>query len=1193
MSRLANLAANDRALSLPLGGMQLIEASAGTGKTYTIAGLYARLIIERRLPVRKVLVMTFTKAATEELRQRLRERLAVCARLAATPAADPDAPEPDGADDEKSWALALLRRASRDNDEPRAAIAERLRLAVTGMDEAAIFTIHAFCQRVLDAHAALLDGAVAGAELVPSDRDLLEDFAADFWLRVAGEGDADQLAALEQLASTPEVLAGMLLGLIAFDGGVEPTACEVPNAADEEAAWQVLLSAWQTDGEAAVTSFEEWFAAGYLHAGRYRKGSDAKLHQLAAMLVAGQRPASDDLARFRQSKLIDAAKKGCPAFPHHDAFMAIDRWLAANEATDARRRAMQPALLQQAVAEARTWLAARKHDLARVSYDDLIVRLATGLTGAAGRSERLATALRAQYPCALVDEFQDTDPRQFAILDTLYRSHGSLCMIGDPKQAIYGFRGGDVHAYLCAAKSADGHHHLDRNFRSSAGMLRAVEALFSVTDNPFIEDGIDFEHVTWGGKVAGDALRMDGQTLTPLTLWQPPRDGDGKLFLADDWRDVAAAACATTIVRLLCQATLDGEPVKPARVAVLTNTNAEAALVQDVLHAHGVPAVCLRQESIYATREAAELLRLLDALLVPQSMPRARAALATEWLGRTLSDLARMDADEAFWREALDELADLNERWFSRGIQAMLERLAEHHAPRLLALPDGDRRLSNLLQLAEVLQADSHRLIGERGLRDALAQHIRNADHRNEAEQLRLENDAECVQIVTLHRSKGLEYDVVLMPFVGLMKIKTASKGKLATFHRDDAAVKRLIRSDSKAREETDAEACAAARREALAEDVRKLYVGVTRARYACWVGCGGGSALGHLLRNSIDGEALAADHPDVIACQPLPADDAEPLPATSVTKKASARTFTRDLPRDWWVHSFSQLAAGARDEVAVAGSAADESLDTAVDTIEPQPAGVEIPAWPRGARYGNAVHAILEQADFIDWLDATDAPPNAEALLRRELSAAGYGGEEQAGAQTATAHLVAAALNVPIVDDLRLAAVDTEDRRAEMEFHFGIAGADPAALLALLHQYGYQHQHPDFARMGKRLRGLMTGIIDLVFRHDDQWWIVDYKTNYLGPRAADYQPERLPAAIAEHDYDLQYLIYGVALHRWLHQSLGTDYDYARDFGGIRYLFLRGMAADVPGCGVFADRPPQALIESLDTLLQAPTGGVR
>ncbi len=1181
----------DLALSLPLDGVQLIEASAGTGKTWTIAGVYVRQIVERRLPVRKVLVMTFTRAATDELRQRLRQRLVLCAQLAAVLAADAAVPACDEDDAEQAWALALLRRAISDGDESPADLAERLRIAVTRMDEAAIFTIHGFCQRVLDAHAALLDGAAANVELVPGDRDLLEDFAADFWLRVAGAGDADQLAALETLAGTPEALADVLRELVTFDGRIEPVAGAVPDAEDEPAAWRELLAAWQVDGDAAVASFETWFAAGHLNGNKCRKGSDDALRRLAGMLVTGQKPSAVDIARFGQARVADAVNKDRPAFPTHAALAAIDAWVAACESVEARRLALQPVLLHQAVGEARTWLAARKRDLARVSYDDLVSRLAAGLCDAGARADRLARALRAQYPCALVDEFQDTDPRQFAILDQLYRGHGSVYLIGDPKQAIYGFRGGDVHAYLRAAKTVDGRHRLDHNYRSSAGLLRAVEALFGASDNPFIEDGIRFEPVQWGGRIADGALVMDGKPVTPLTLWQVPRRDNGKPLRADEVRAAGADACAHTIARLLRDARLDGQPLQAAHVAVLTNTNAEAARVQDALRAHGVPAVCLRRESIYAAREAAELLRVLDALLLPQSMPRARAALATELLGRTLSDLARMDADDAAWRAALDELADLGERWTGRGIQAMLGRLAEQHAPRLLALPDGDRRLSNLRQLGDALQADGHRLAGARALRDAFAQHIRDADDRNEDEQLRLESDAECVQIVTLHRSKGLEYDVVLMPFAALMKPRAPAKGTLATFHQDDAAVKRLILSGSKVREPDDADACKAAGGEKLAEDVRKLYVGVTRARHACWIGCGGGSALGHLLGDDLEGRALAREHADVMACEPMPKGSARPLPARAAKRLAGAREFTRELPRDWWVHSFSQLAAGGRDDVAVTAAAADEAdadAAAAVD-IEAPAATADIPAWPRGARYGNAVHAILEQADFGLWRDATAVPPAANQwLLARELRAAGYADDEQAAAQAAAARLVTAALNKPVVDDLRLADLRPADRRAEMAFHFGIAGADTGALLDLLHRHGYQRRHPDFARLGPRLRGLMTGIIDLVFRHAGRWWIVDYKTNYLGPQATDYQPGRLPAAIAAHDYDLQYLIYAVALHRWLRLTLGEAYDYSRDFGGIRYLFLRGMCAPAPDCGVFVDCPPRELIEGLDALLRAP-----
>ncbi|HEX7340195.1 MAG TPA: UvrD-helicase domain-containing protein [Rhodanobacteraceae bacterium] len=1180
MNRLVTIAASDMALTLPLTSRQLIEASAGTGKTYTIAGLYARLVVERALPVRQVLVMTFTRAATEELRQRLRDRLATCADLAAREAAGTPL-QADEATDEQAWALALLRRALASGHESAQALAERLRQAVTGMDEAAIFTIHGFCQRVLGAHTALLDDTVAGAELVASDLDLLEDFAEQAWLRVAGAGDADELAALRQLAASPQDLAGLLRDLVSFAGPLEPLPGKVPEPVDGEAAWARLLSAWRSGGEQAMAVFDEWLSAGYLNKNKFKADASALLHREGARLAAGFDPDADVLVKFAHSRVSAAVRKDMPAFPAAPALAALDEWAQARQDIAARCRVMQPVLLHRLRDEARAWLARRKHDLARVSYDDLIACLAHGVGTEGRHRQALVKALRDQYPVALVDEFQDTDARQFGILDALYGNFGTLYMIGDPKQAIYGFRGGDVHAYLRAKQGAT-RHTLKQNFRSAPAMLRAVEAVFTACANPFVEAGIAFEKVQSGGHVDDGALVRRGEPVKPLTFWTP----QPKSTHDDDVRQCMAQACAYTVADLLDHATLDGQPLKPARMAVLTARNKDAALVQDALRAAGVPAVCLRKESIYASSEARELLRVLDALLLLQSVRRARGALVTELMGRTLADLARMQSDEVAWSAALDELAQLRESWFARGIAAMVEALAARNAPRLLALPDGHRRLSNLLQLGELLAADNRQLAGEQALRDALAAHIRTADQHNEAEQLRLETDAQCVQIVTLHRSKGLEYDVVLMPFVGLDKNKAPRQGTCPRFHRGDEAVRRLILSGSKDkdRDAGDAEACVAAQGESLAEDVRTFYVGITRARHACFV-AGGGSTLKQLLGGEGHPGALVESHAALMAL--VAPEDVAPVhhASASSTDPGQARVFARRLPRDWWVHSFSQWAAGARDAVVAAGGAGDEALAEDAPSVDAASAGDEVPTWPRGPRYGNAVHAVLEKTDFASWRDSHgEVPPAAQGLLVRKLREAGLGGDNLAPAQAATARLIAAALNQPVVDDVRLCDIDPADRRAEMPFHFGIDAADPRDILACLHAHGYQRQHADYAHLGTRLRGLMTGIIDLVFRHAGQWWIVDYKTNDLGAHGGDYAAARLPAAIAAHDYDLQYLIYTVALHRWLRLTLGGAYDYARDVGGVRYLFVRGMTA---GQGVFADKPPRELIETLDTLLRA------
>ncbi|MDN5924973.1 MAG: PD-(D/E)XK nuclease family protein, partial [Xanthomonadales bacterium] len=314
------------------------------------------------------------------------------------------------------------------------------------------------------------------------------------------------------------------------------------------------------------------------------------------------------------------------------------------------------------------------------------------------------------------------------------------------------------------------------------------------------------------------------------------------------------------------------------------------------------------------------------------------------------------------------------------------------------------------------------------------------------------------------------------------------------------------------------------------------------------------------------------------IVAMPLPEPCAIQLPVKPAGILPAARSFTRTLDRDWWVHSFSRLSDGQHP--LVLASVDEEPSDQGSDSSPALVAG------PRGSRFGVAVHAALEVVDFAAWSMPLESVCEVQRkLVERALKSEGFGAD---AAYKSALHMISATLRTPLLDDGCLADVPLTQRRAEMSFHFGMAGADAQALLALLHQHGYQRQRQHFAKIGTRLAGLMTGIIDLVFVHQQRWWIVDYKTNYLGDFASDYAPAMLPAAMAAHDYDLQYLIYSVALHRWLRQVRGSAYDYERDFGGIRYLFLRGMGIGPADNGIFACRPPQQLIEELDRLLRAP-----
>ncbi len=680
---------------------------------------------------------------------------------------------------------------------------------------------------------------------------------------------------------------------------------------------------------------------------------------------------------------------------------------------------------------------------------------------------------------------------------------------------------------------------------------------------------------------------------TPLTLWPAPAEGG-----ADSQREQLALAAAAQIERLLDAdiARIGDEPVKPRQIAVLVNKHRESDLVLRALRQRHIAAVCVQKQSVFGTGEATDALRLLDALLAPESIRLARAALVTPLLGLTLSGLRAMHEDAERAQAPLEQLADWRRLWMTRGVLAMLEAVTEARAPELLAGADGQRRLANLMQLGELLQEAAHGQSGPRALRDWLARRVRDPDDNREEEQLGLESDAECVQIMTLHASKGLEFDLVLMPFLGLHGVNKAGRGELARFHRGDEAVRRLIQSASGDRGEGDAEALAMAHRERLAEDVRLAYVGVTRARHACWFSVDSlesqvsiapgtdlpGKVVHWLLPQAPDGSVLAARHPQLVASAPLPDCAARTPPAANAARPGPARRFERELERDWWVHSFSQLNRGEREpEIDAPADHEDPASPGSLDSGEP-----DVPTWPRGSAYGDAVHGILEHADFERWRGA--APVGEPETVARQLLQAGLTGAELERAVDATTRLIAASMNAPCIDDVPLAAIPPGRRRAEMRFHFGIAGADPDALLALLHAHGYQRERSHFRQLHGQLRGLMHGIIDLVVQHEGRWWVIDYKTNHLGERHADYAGEGLRRAIAEHGYDLQYLIYTVAVHRWLRQLLGRSYDYERDFGGVRYLFLRGMRAEWPDCGIHADRPPVQLIEQLDAMLAAP-----
>ena len=1191
----ATPALHDPFLDLPLDGLRLIEASAGTGKTFTLATLVTRLVIERGLRVGQVLAVTYTEAATQELRERLRLRLELAARLANEVALMPTTLDDDS---EAAVTRALIERQARHEDP--LALARRLRQAAREMDLAAVFTIHGFCARALDEHAVEADQPLLAPELTGSERELIDVVANDLWRWLGA--DATDAELLQQQWRTPEGLAGDLYKLLYVPrlqpAPSAPSPDPLPRLLDAAAA---LREAFGAHGQDACTALHAAIENKVLNGASYKAGLIVELNTALSQWCGNgdaSAPVHDKLDRLTPRMLADKTnkpKKGAslqtPASPLFDA---VAQYLDALRARETWLASHRIALVHRVRDAASRRLAAIKRQRREQTFDDLIAGLADALDGPHG--ERLVERLRAQYAFALVDEFQDTDPRQWAIFERIFGQgdEPALFLIGDPKQAIYRFRGGDVHTYLAAAERAQRAPALDRNFRSRPSLLHAVGVLYErAGETAFVDERIRFRDVEPGGAVRDADYRRDGRTAPALSVCVLPEPDDGRRkpqWLVGEARQLAALACATAIHALLRdaregRATMRGahgdRAPRAGDIAVLVRNHSEATLMRETLSRAGIAAVAAGRRSLFSTAEARDVLALLEALLRPDDDARLRGALATMLVGLDAGTLARFDDDAQLHRHWQLRALAWRDRWQRHGPLAMLGDVAAEHAPRLLALGDGERRLTNTLQLAEVLQEADIEAIGEHGLVDWLRTRINEADDGDEAQQLRLESDAHCVQILTLHKSKGLEYPFVFLPFAAIGR--ESRGGNLCEFH-DGAGRVLQLRSDATP-EDTAAWTRARARQddEERGEDARLLYVGLTRARHALWLATGplANAELSPLEPMLRDLDTLADALGEAIDVQrpTLPLRMPAALAPEHRGPVATARTARRVVSRDWWVYSFTQLANESPGAIEAAPrTVADEG--GAQD--EPSVAVSDGDARFSGSRFGNVLHSALERVDFGAWSHwLSDGLPYGERRhLVDALHGEGYVDDDIDDGVDVLAPLVGHTLAVALPEGTRLCDVPHDERLSEMEFHFALDATPVATLLALLHGHGLLRERHAFGNR-QRLEGLMTGKIDLVYVHAGRYYVLDYKSN----RLPAYDHDALATAMDDSEYTLQALLYALALHRWLRFRLGADYDYDRHCGGIRYLFCRGLDASSPQSpGVHAWRPSRELIDALDAL---------
>ncbi|HET9690103.1 MAG TPA: UvrD-helicase domain-containing protein [Acidimicrobiales bacterium] len=1130
---------------LPGPGVSVVEASAGTGKTFALTALVARYVAEGT-PLSQILAVTFTRAATGELRERVRERLvATAAGLRAVTPGDDRTPGDDPV-------VAHLAAGA------PAQVAERLhRLddAVAGFDAATITTTHGFCQLVLDGLGTAGD-VVAGTALLEDPSDLVEQVLDDLYLRQA-------------------------------------------------------LRAGGSPG----------FSRGQARPALRRVVGDARIEV---------RPRDGATAAGRLGVLAEFARAE-----------VVRRLTLADE----------------------------------VTYDLMLERLADTLEHPE-RGPAACGRLRSRWSTVLVDEFQDTDPVQWRIVHTAFGGGAStVVLVGDPKQAIYSFRGADVRSYLAAASTAASRTSLAVNWRSDQQLL---DALAAVLDPLELGDArIRFQPVRACDQHARPGLRgtpvdapvrfrlvADAQRAITSTKRGLHQKGSLISYVAADVAAQAAALLRPTAGAEpgeVADADAVGgwRPVQASDVAVLTRTNRQAIEVREALRAAGVPAVIAGADSVFATRAATDWLRLLDALAEPSARGPAVAVALGPWLGWRPADVAAAD-DTRF-----DDVHAVVHRWAGvlagDGVAALWSAVvAEQGLPaRVLATDGGERALTDLGHVAELLHAESVGSSGGRmgvaALRAWLAARCANTAEMADLDERsrRLDSDAEAVQVCTVHGAKGLEWGVVYCPYLWDAG-PTADANTPVVFHEGDRRVLDVGCWDQRGDDLTRA---TADRRGGLdeqrGEDLRLLYVALTRARHqvVLWWGRADRcreSPLGRLLRcrdlatgvvgpvgrgepsgRDIGAAAAALARragPGLVVVEDavvLPVGAPVAGPATPPPALATA-VFARDLDARWRRASYTSITAAAHaapggrvlSEPEAPGTG-DEPVDDgpSAAAAPPPPEGWPPSPWaelPAGAEVGTAVHAVLEHTDFA----APDLPAALAAAVAAVPGASGLG---PPGALVAA---LEAAITTPLGPALGgrcLRDVARGDRLDELGFELPVAGGDTpvgavttASIARLLRRHldpagrlaGYAERLAD-PLLAATLRGYLTGSLDLVVRHrgpdGERWVVADYKTNRVAPAGRppttfDLRPDALDAEMQRHHYPLQALLYAVALHRYLEWRL-PGYDPDRHLGGVAYLFLRGMAGpatpvvDGLPCGVFAWRPPTALVTDLAELLASGVDG--
>jgi exodeoxyribonuclease V beta subunit len=1162
-------------------GLSVIEASAGTGKTYSISHLVARMILDGSVSsIRDILLVTFTNDAAGELAERTRR---VLEELNGTPATD---------EHKKSPGIHALRTDPVLNfDANRHRIYEALR----DIDLLCVSTIHSFCQSVLKTEGPLC-GVPSIPELIPDADDLIDEAVHDEWVRhIASNPIAtaslqaakvdfakhrgflkrvlpmDIVEALPQ----PRAFTEMMLEIDSYRGKFTGRVC------DE------LRDILSGDNVRKDSAPPLEVIIGYIDS--LRDAPSASVHAFLQVCSIIKDAPEWLSARSSLQKEIKARALGLDAV----RFCAdVDRlvkhigWAWLNESSSRIKGTIEQTL----------------HRNRLITYDGLVSTLHKALfhpdTG-----DKLADQIRARHKVALIDESQDTDSRQFEIFSRIFAGseQHSLVLIGDPKQSIYAFRGADVNTYLRAKTESNAVFSLTKTFRAPQRLVDAVNALFELPRS-LLKEGLEFKPAS-SGKTADTFLQLEGDDPRHrLEVWIAP-DATGEY---DDKRKRLgriSESVASEIVRILNSdaniVTSDiAKPVAPSDLAVLVSKHEQAEAICIALRKRGVPVIQSGTQDVMASEEAADILAILKAVNEPRKLPLRNAALTTRMMGRTDADLMHLECDDAEQARIDDAFLTWQALWQSQGVVALLSRIdADGLITRNLGMAkEGERRITNFRHLVEILAATQAETSGKPNeLIRWLSQDIRRARNSRadlEERQLRLESDDDAVKVVTMHAAKGLEYNLVFCPFLwdakepaGIQKLNRPVPSRSAIVEIElveDASVRTaIVRAD-------------------LEDRLRLAYVAITRAKVKAWIYAGeicgsrkrtDASALDWIFRTDQNPQDFSAwrilaksagrgarhasglgritgveNVSGVIIHKEPPEPSAE---IANLKSRIAEISFDPEpappVPKTFWrVTSFSQLTR----EKNAKGESAKPSEEEGSSRRE-----LPLNAFARlrgGAELGTAVHDFLESWDFA-------SVPTAD-FLTKHFSAYSLGADKDhvpPAVAEMLAHLRKASL-LGMACSIEEACQSPET--SEWQFHLPAKQGFSVSKIAAVFR---KHGDPDYAESleslgSDSLEGFLQGFIDKIATHAMAYGVIDWKTNQL----AAYDQQSLREAARSSHYWLQTHLYLVSLCRYLGPQAATR--------GAWLVYLRGVQSGTSNSILHIEPTPE-LLQGLDELFTRPT----